>query len=140
MENLLSEYCPYCGQEFTVEWDVNIDGWLVYCPHCGHRTFMCNICNPSECCGTQECPAEQQQSKAELVTLKWLEENGFEITNSGTVLQNEDYFISIAIQDVFNQFSIILRNPKLNKELYLNSEKMTVEEFKQLLSIMDINL
>lgn len=58
----LTEYCSYCDKEFTVEWDITIDGWIVYCPHCGNKTYMCNMCNPDNC-GKDICPGEQQQTE-----------------------------------------------------------------------------
>lgn len=59
MKELLTEYCPICEQEFTVEWGINTDGWIVYCPHCGHKTFMCDMCK--ECNSKDACPGAQQQ-------------------------------------------------------------------------------
>ena len=60
-KEILSEYCSHCEQEFNVEWDINVDGWIVYCPHCGKPTYMCNMCSPDNYqCGTEYCPAFKQ--------------------------------------------------------------------------------
>lgn len=68
IEKLLSEYCPHCEQEFTVEWDINTDGWIVYCPHCGYKTYMCNMCDPNNMqCDTNNCPAIKQLSNKKMM-------------------------------------------------------------------------
>ena len=59
---ILTEVCSNCDKEFSVEWDINANGWIVFCPHCGKQNFMCNMCDPNNLqCGTNECPAIKQQ-------------------------------------------------------------------------------
>ena len=58
---ILTEVCSHCDKEFSVEWDINVNGWIVFCPHCGNKTYMCNMCEPDNMqCNTNNCPAIQQ--------------------------------------------------------------------------------
>lgn len=42
--DLVVEYCSECDTEVEMRWDVERDGYLAYCPHCGCRLMLCDEC------------------------------------------------------------------------------------------------
>lgn len=42
LRNLLS---PKCGNEVWLKWDVERDGYTIYCPYCGYRMKLCSMCD-----------------------------------------------------------------------------------------------
>ena len=47
---MLFETCPNCDKEIGVLWDVEEDGYEVYCPTCGKKMMLCSMCpNSSKC-------------------------------------------------------------------------------------------
>lgn len=41
---LVTEYCPECETEVTMQWDVKALGYKAFCPHCGKRLMLCSEC------------------------------------------------------------------------------------------------
>lgn len=39
------EQCPKCGNEVWLKWDVERDGYTIYCPYCGYRMKLCSMCD-----------------------------------------------------------------------------------------------
>ena len=39
------EQCPKCGNEVWLKWDVEHDGYTIYCPYCGYRMKLCSMCD-----------------------------------------------------------------------------------------------
>lgn len=44
-DNDVTEQCPECGNEAWLKWDVNRDGYTIYCPYCGYRMKLCSMCD-----------------------------------------------------------------------------------------------
>ncbi|MBM6970448.1 DUF551 domain-containing protein [Mordavella massiliensis] len=44
----VTEMCPHCQNEVTVQWDVEKDGYELYCPYCGFPIMLCNMCDARE--------------------------------------------------------------------------------------------
>ena len=44
----VTEVCPYCEEEITMEWDVTNRGYKAYCPVCGSRLMLCDECQHGE--------------------------------------------------------------------------------------------
>lgn len=44
MKSEVVECCPHCDYEVTMEWDVDTDGFVAYCPHCGNLLLLCDEC------------------------------------------------------------------------------------------------
>lgn len=42
------EMCPHCGEENTVEWDVEKDGYEIVCPNCDEKMMLCDACTHSD--------------------------------------------------------------------------------------------
>lgn len=42
------EVCPECGAENVITWDVEKDGYVAYCPHCGSKMMLCDECIHSD--------------------------------------------------------------------------------------------
>lgn len=40
----ITEYCSNCETEVTMEWDVEMYGYKAYCPFCGKRLMLCDMC------------------------------------------------------------------------------------------------
>lgn len=36
-DNEVTECCPHCDREITVSWNVEQDGYQIFCPNCGQR-------------------------------------------------------------------------------------------------------
>ena len=45
---LVSELCPKCDTEITVSWDVDTDGFEIFCPNCGEPMVLCSACHDRE--------------------------------------------------------------------------------------------
>lgn len=43
--NEVAEQCPECGNEVWLKWDVDRDGYTIYCPYCGYRMKLCSMCD-----------------------------------------------------------------------------------------------
>ncbi len=41
----VTEVCPHCGREITVQWDVGAEGYQIYCPCCGLPVMLCSMCD-----------------------------------------------------------------------------------------------
>lgn len=42
------EVCPECGAENVMTWDVEKEGYVAYCPHCGSKMMLCDECFHSD--------------------------------------------------------------------------------------------
>jgi predicted RNA-binding Zn-ribbon protein involved in translation (DUF1610 family) len=40
-----TEVCPNCDSEITMVWDVKQNGYKAYCPVCGNRLMLCDMCH-----------------------------------------------------------------------------------------------
>lgn len=40
----ITEMCPVCESEITVEWDIENYGYEMYCPSCGNKMRLCDEC------------------------------------------------------------------------------------------------
>lgn len=40
----VTETCPYCDAEVTMQWNTAVDGYQAYCPYCGGRLMLCDAC------------------------------------------------------------------------------------------------
>lgn len=40
----VTELCPHCESEVTLQWDVKDRGYKAYCPVCGKRLMLCLAC------------------------------------------------------------------------------------------------
>lgn len=40
----VTEFCPHCNEEFTLEWDVKENGYQVFCARCGFKIMLCSEC------------------------------------------------------------------------------------------------
>ena len=57
---VVHEYCPNCEYDNTIEWDVEKEGYVAYCPHCGAMVMLCDECmhaddNPNHDCNAKLC-------------------------------------------------------------------------------------
>ena len=44
----VTEMCPHCQNEVTVQWNVEKDGYELYCPYCGFPIMLCSMCDARE--------------------------------------------------------------------------------------------
>ena len=44
-DNDIVEQCPKCGNLVWLKWDVERDGYTIYCPYCGYRMKLCSMCD-----------------------------------------------------------------------------------------------
>lgn len=44
-DNEIVEQCPHCENEVMLHWDVEKDGYEVYCPYCGFPIMLCSMCD-----------------------------------------------------------------------------------------------
>lgn len=42
------EVCPECGAENIMTWDVETEGYVAYCSHCGSKMMLCDECIHSD--------------------------------------------------------------------------------------------
>lgn len=52
------EWCPECGNEIEMRWDVEMFGYKAYCPVCGSRLMLCDECLHGE--GGGSCDYDNQ--------------------------------------------------------------------------------
>lgn len=41
----VTEWCPHCEHEVTVQWNIDDDGMQIYCPYCGKPIMLCSYCD-----------------------------------------------------------------------------------------------
>lgn len=52
-DNDVTEYCPHCDREITVSWNVEQDGYQIFCPNCGETIMLCSMCDQKPCDWTE---------------------------------------------------------------------------------------
>jgi DNA-directed RNA polymerase subunit RPC12/RpoP len=63
------EVCPECGEENIITWDVEKDGYVAYCPHCGSKMMLCDEClhaddaKVCDWCACRGCYRERENKK-----------------------------------------------------------------------------
>lgn len=50
----VTEWCPHCETEVTLQWDIAEDGYKAFCPYCGNRLMLCAYCPRVEQCDYDE--------------------------------------------------------------------------------------
>lgn len=53
-DNEVTECCPHCDREITVLWDVEQDGYQIFCPNCGETIMLCSMCDREPCDWTEK--------------------------------------------------------------------------------------
>lgn len=48
MKREVVETCPWCEAENVMEWNIENDGYVAYCPHCGNKMMLCDECMHSD--------------------------------------------------------------------------------------------
>ena len=51
----VTEDCPTCGNEVTMVWDVEQNGYKATCPFCGGRLMLCDECQHPNGIYTDDC-------------------------------------------------------------------------------------
>ena len=46
----VTEWCPNCETEVTLQWDIAESGYEALCPHCEKRLMLCSCCPRQEQC------------------------------------------------------------------------------------------
>lgn len=54
----VTEVCPSCEREVTLEWNIEQDGFKAFCPYCGERLMLCDECR--HCDGEGDCDYESK--------------------------------------------------------------------------------
>ena len=54
MAEQIVEMCPNCGNEVAVWWDMQKDGYQIFCPYCGKPMMLCSMCDRSPCDWAEE--------------------------------------------------------------------------------------
>ena len=52
-DNEVTECCPHCDSEITVLWNVEQDGYQIFCPNCGETIMLCSMCDREPCDWTE---------------------------------------------------------------------------------------
>ena len=52
-DNDVTECCPHCDREITVLWDVEQDGYQIFCPNSGEIIMLCSMCDREPCDWTE---------------------------------------------------------------------------------------
>lgn len=50
----VTEYCPHCDREIAISWNVEQDGYQIFCPNCGETIMLCSMCDREPCCDWTE--------------------------------------------------------------------------------------
>lgn len=50
----VTECCPHCDREITVSWNVEQDGYQIFCPNCGEIIMLCSMCDREPCDWTEK--------------------------------------------------------------------------------------
>lgn len=43
-DSIIVECCPECGAENIIVWDVETQGYVIHCSHCGTKMMLCDEC------------------------------------------------------------------------------------------------
>ena len=49
----VTECCPHCDREITVSWNVEQDGYQIFCTNCGEPIMLCSMCDREPCDWTE---------------------------------------------------------------------------------------
>lgn len=59
----IEEPCSHCDELVNVDWNLTEHGYVMYCPYCGKKMYLCNqcpLCSESNC-NDRQCPAKIQE-------------------------------------------------------------------------------
>ena len=48
MKTMVVEFCPHCDMENEFEWDIETQGYVSKCQHCGKKLMLCDECFHSD--------------------------------------------------------------------------------------------
>lgn len=51
----VTEVCPHCEYEITVNWSPETQGYEIFCPKCGRKMLLCDACMHAEDGGVTIC-------------------------------------------------------------------------------------
>jgi len=65
---MVTEWCPHCENENTMEWDPEKEGYVAFCAHCGKKMLLCDECthaddNPTHDCNHKLCKKRKRTRK-----------------------------------------------------------------------------
>lgn len=86
----VTEVCPHCEREITLNWDVEADGYQIFCPECGKAVMLCSMCDRSPCDWSEKGCKHSKDNYETINNYGW-------IPVEERMPENEDYvFMSIA--------------------------------------------
>lgn len=82
----IEEVCSNCDELINTNWNIEKYGYIMYCPFCGTKMYICNQCErcSESNCSDAVCPAKIQE------LLKYINDNIVEDNNKQFFL-NEDW-------------------------------------------------
>ena len=63
MAEQIVEMCPNCENEVAVCWDIQKDGYQIFCPYCGKPMMLCSMCDRSPCDWAEEKGCKHRAGK-----------------------------------------------------------------------------
>ena len=42
--DFIHQHCDNCDNDVLMHWDTSLHGFVAYCPICGERLFLCDVC------------------------------------------------------------------------------------------------
>lgn len=68
----VTEMCPHCETEITLCWDVESDGYQVFCPECGRAVMLCSMCDRSPCDWSEQGCKHSKDNYATINNYGWI--------------------------------------------------------------------
>lgn len=142
MKQLITETCPNCEKEITVNWNVKKDGYKTVCPNCGKTLMLCSACLDSDthclsCDWNKEndCYRSREKPKQEsLVRNQLVEHNGnlFRVMNNQSDNSKESPFYIKGIGGFYRL--VKLNEIKTFTKITKTARRYTVKAIKDFLS------
>lgn len=142
MKQLITETCPNCEKEITVNWDVKKDGYKTVCPNCGKTLMLCSAClDPDTHCLSCDwnkengCYRSGEKPKQEsLVRNQLVEHNGnlFRVMNNQSDNSKESPFYIKGIGGFYRL--VKLNEIKTFTKITKTARRYTVKAIKDFLS------
>lgn len=123
-DNDIVEQCPHCGNELALHWNVEKDGYEVYCPYCGFPVMLCSMCDTRDgkvCDWTENVGCKHSSERYRDYFGKHM--------NDGWIQVKERLPKAPEMEDEYPEFNVMIEGAKTPTTLQYTHEGIWVDDY-----------